>query len=170
MKCWFPRGIKTTTCTSFSHIEFFSLTSWHCVHQRWNLQISWCCYYWPNICRSISLILHNSRIRYFWCGPSQNFFLLWLTPHQSMPSSSNWNIWVFTQICRCIFTWLCQCYLEFKRVRGRSLFCIDYFSSWKNFNYVAKDINIFHLKSSIGCKPIYFLTSTPSGHTPHCHN
>jgi hypothetical protein len=71
MRCWFPCEMRTTTCTSFNHVPFLLLMSWHYVHQRWNLQISWRCYNWPNTCGSISLILHNSRIRYFQCGSSQ---------------------------------------------------------------------------------------------------
>jgi hypothetical protein len=35
----------------------------------------------PNMCGSISSILHNSRICYLWCDSSQRKELLWLTPH-----------------------------------------------------------------------------------------
>jgi len=35
--CWLPRGVKTSTCTSFKHIQLLPSTSQHCVHQRWHL-------------------------------------------------------------------------------------------------------------------------------------
>ncbi len=88
------------------------------------------------------------------------------TPQWSIPLFSNWNIWMFTQTCWCIFTWVCQCYLEIKRARGPSPFCLGYFSPSKNFNYVAKDVNIFHLKLGNSSKLSYFPTSTLSKYTP----
>jgi hypothetical protein len=66
MKCWFPCGMRTTTCTSLIHFQFLPLTNRHCVHQKWNLHLSWHCHNWPNVCRTTSLILHNSRICCLW--------------------------------------------------------------------------------------------------------
>jgi len=34
VRCWLPCGTNTTTCTSFNHIQFLPLTSWHCAHQK----------------------------------------------------------------------------------------------------------------------------------------
>jgi len=56
-----------------------------------------------------------------------------------------------------------------KRPKGPPFFCFGYFSSSKNFNYVAKDANIFHLKLGNNNRPSYFPTSTPWRHTPHHH-
>jgi len=60
--------------------------------------------------------------------------------------------------------------LELEKAKGPSPFYLGYFSLLKNFNYVAKDASIFHLKSSNDDGPNYFLTSTPLGHTPHGHD
>jgi hypothetical protein len=43
--CWFPCGARTTTCASFKHVQLLSLTSRHCVHQKWHLHPSWHCHY-----------------------------------------------------------------------------------------------------------------------------
>ncbi len=42
------------------------------------------------------------------------------------------NIWLLTQTCRCVFTWLCQCHLELERAKGPSSFYLGHFSSSKN--------------------------------------
>jgi hypothetical protein len=57
-------------------------------------------------------------------------------------------------------------HLELKRAIIPSSFCLCYFSSLKNFNYIAKDAIILHLKSCGDCRLSYFLTSTLSRHTP----
>jgi len=44
--CWFPHGVRTTTCASFKHIQFLSSTNQHCVHQRWHF--SWHYHCRPN--------------------------------------------------------------------------------------------------------------------------
>jgi len=44
-KCWFPCGMRTTTCVSFNHVQFLSLTIQHCAHQKWHLHFSQCCHY-----------------------------------------------------------------------------------------------------------------------------
>jgi hypothetical protein len=80
-----------------------------------------------------------------------------------------YQFWMFTQTCIYVFTQLCQCYLEPKKVRGPSPFCFGYFFSSKKFNYVAKDANTLHLKLGSGDRPNYFSISTPLGHDPHCH-
>jgi hypothetical protein len=85
-------------------------------------------------------------------------------PHQSIFPSSNWNIWMFTQISWCVLTQLCQCYLEPKKAKGPCPLCLGYFSSTKNFNYIANDASILHLKSGSNSRPNYF--STSSRHTP----
>jgi len=33
-KCWLSRETRTTTCTSFNHVQFFSLTNRHCAHKH----------------------------------------------------------------------------------------------------------------------------------------
>jgi hypothetical protein len=90
--------------------------------------------------------------------------LLRLTPHRSIPPSSSKQIGY-----QCVFTWLCQCYLEPKRVRRPSHFCLGYFFSSHNFNYVAKHANILHFKLGNSTRPSYFLNANPSWHTPHCY-
>jgi len=45
-RCWFPHGVRTTTCASFKHIQFLSSTNQHCVHQRWHF--SWHYHCQPN--------------------------------------------------------------------------------------------------------------------------
>ncbi len=39
-----------------------------------------------------------------------------------------------------------------------------------NFNYVAKDLSILHLKPSSSDRPNYFSTFTPLGHNPPRHS
>jgi hypothetical protein len=56
--------------------------------------------------------------------------------------------------------------LELERVRRPSSFCLGYFFSSKNFNYVAKDVNILHLKLGGSDRPSYFPTFTPLGYNP----
>jgi hypothetical protein len=165
-RCWFSHGTRTTTCVFFSHFWFLSLTSQHCVHQSWNLHLRWRCHNWPIVSRFISSILHHLRICYLRWHSNQRKELLWATPHWSIPPSSNWSIWMFTQTCQCVFTWMCQCYLELEKVKKPSLFLSWLFFSIKNFNYIAKDATIFHLKSSNSGRPSYFSMSIPLGHTP----
>jgi hypothetical protein len=81
VRCWLPRGTKIITCTSFNHIQFFSLMNQHCVHQKWHLHLSWRCHCQPNVSKFISSILHNSRIHSFQCGSSQRKELFQSTPH-----------------------------------------------------------------------------------------
>jgi hypothetical protein len=54
--------------------------------------------------------------------------------------------------------------------QGPSFFYFGYFFSSKNINDFAKDVNIFHFKSSNSPKPNYFPTATTLGHTSHHHN
>jgi hypothetical protein len=104
------------------------------------------------------------------CDSNQRKELSWLTPQWSIFPFNNWNLWMFTQTSWCVFTQLCQCHLELERVLKPSFFCFGYFSFSKNFNYIARNANIFHLKSSGSGRPSYFLTSTPLRHTAHHHN
>jgi hypothetical protein len=129
VKCWFPCGTKTITYASFNHIELLSLTNWHYAYQRWHLHLSERCYCWSNVIKFISLILRNSRICYLRCNSSQRKDLLQLTPHWSISPLSNWGIWLLTQTCRCVFTWLCQCHLELEGDKKRSFFYLGHFSS-----------------------------------------
>jgi hypothetical protein len=130
--------MKTITCVSFHHFQFLLSTNQHCVHQRWNLHLNHCCHSWPNTCRSISLILHNSRLCHLQCNSSQRKKLSQLTPHRLILPFNNWNIWMFTQTSWFVLTWVCQCYLEPKSAKGPSPFCFGYFSLSKNFSYIAK--------------------------------
>jgi hypothetical protein len=66
--------------------------------------------------------LHNSRICCLQCNSSQGKELSQLIPHLSIPSFSNWDIWLLTQTCQCAFTWLCQCHLELEGARRPSSF------------------------------------------------
>jgi hypothetical protein len=52
--------------------------------------------------------------------------------------------------------------LEFYHV----FFVLVFFFLSKKFNHITKDASILHLKSGGNNRPNYFLTSTPSGHTP----
>jgi hypothetical protein len=72
---------------------------------------------------------------------------------------------MFTQIGLCVFTQLNQYYLQPTRAKMLSPFYLDYFSSPKKFNYVAKYTSIFHLKWSSNNRSKYFPTSTPSSRT-----
>jgi len=47
---------------------------------------NWCCHYWPNVKKFISLILHNLRICHLCCNSKQRKELLRLTPHRSIPN------------------------------------------------------------------------------------
>jgi hypothetical protein len=169
-RCWLPWGMRTITCIFFSHFQFLPFMSWHWVHQIWNPRLSWQCHNWLNTCKSAFPILHNSRICYFQCSSNQKNELLRLTPHRSIHASSNWNIWMSTQIGRCVLTQMCQCYLELKKAKRPSLFCLGYFSWSKKFNYIAKDASILHLKSNNNNRPSYFPISTPWRHNPHSYS
>jgi len=50
------------------------------------------------------------------------------------------------------FTWLCQCHLELEKAKRLSFFYLGYFLLSKNFNHVAKGVNIFHFKLSSSCR------------------
>jgi len=165
MRCLLSHGTITTTCVSLSHFQFLPLTSQHCVHQRWNPFV-WRCHSWFNDCRSISPILHNLRIWCFHCNSNQKKKLLQSTPHLSILTFNNRNVWVFTQKVQCVFTQVCQYYLELKSAKGPSHFYLGYFSLSKKFNYVEKDTITLHLKLSNNDRPSYFPTSTPLGHPP----
>jgi hypothetical protein len=121
------------------------------------------------MCKSTSLILHNSKICCLQCNSNQRKEPLRSTRHWPIPPSSNWNIWMFTQIGQCVLTRVCQFYLESKRVRGSSPFCLDYFPLSKSFNYIAMDVSILHFKLGNNSKPSYSI-STFSRHIPHYHS
>jgi hypothetical protein len=87
----------------------------------------------------------------------------------SFPLLNNLGVWMFKQTSWCILTQLCQCHVEHQKVKLPSSFCFGYFSPLKKFNYIAKNANIFHLKSGSSGRFNYFLISTPSKHTPHHH-
>ncbi len=144
-KYWLPCGMKIITCASFNHIQFLSLTSWHCVYQIWHLHYNQGCHYQCNISRFTSPILHNSRICHLRCSSSQGKELSQPTPHWSILPVSNWDIWLLTQTCWCVFTLLSQCHLEVERQK------VIIFPLWslffiKNFNHITKDISVFHFK------------------------
>jgi hypothetical protein len=153
-------------CTFLNHIQFLPLTNQHYVHQRWNLHLSYIVIHnQPNTCKFSFLVLHSSRICYFWCklkkgaittNPIDQFLLLTIEILGCLHKYV--NVYINTP-------------MPFKTSKGhRALpFYLGYICSLKNFNYVAKDASIFHLKSSNSGKPSYFSTSTPSWHTTHCH-
>jgi hypothetical protein len=123
-----------------------------------------------NVSGFTSSILHNSRISCLVCSSSQGKELSQLTPRWSIPPLSNWSIWLLTQTCRCVFTWLCQCHSELERDKRPSSFHLGHFFSSKSFNHITKDASVFHLKSGESRRLSYFPTSTPSKHTSHHHN
>jgi len=43
-KCKLSSGMRTTTCASFSHVQFLLSMSWHYAHQRLHSHLNWCCY------------------------------------------------------------------------------------------------------------------------------
>jgi len=47
--CWLPCGARTTTCTSFKHIQLLLSMNQHCAPQRWHLHLSWRCHCRPNM-------------------------------------------------------------------------------------------------------------------------
>jgi hypothetical protein len=96
----------------------------------------------------ISSILCHPTICCFQCGSSQRTKLLQLTPCRLIPPLSNGSIWMSTLVGGCVFTQLCQCHLEFERIRMPS-FCLGYISSAKKFNHIAKAVGILHLKSTV---------------------
>ncbi len=107
MRCRLPCGTKTMTCTSLNHVPFFSLTSWHYVHERWNFHPSRCCHYQSNTNGFMSWILFNLRICCLRSNSSQRKELSWQTPHLSFLPFSNWGVWMFRQLSWCAFTRLC---------------------------------------------------------------
>jgi hypothetical protein len=70
-RCRLPCGMKTTTHTSFNHVPFFSSTSWHCVHQKWNLHLIQCCHCQSNMNGFTSSILCNSKFCCLWSNSRQ---------------------------------------------------------------------------------------------------
>jgi hypothetical protein len=87
-----------------------------------------------------------------------------------IPFFNNWTIWLFTQTCRCVFTWLCHCHLELERARGPSSFYLGHFSLSKNFDHITKDASVFHFELGGNYRFNYFPTSTLSKHTSHHHS
>ncbi len=49
-------------------------------------------------------------------------------------------------------------------------FYLDHISSWKKFNHITKDTNVFHVKSSDSRRLNHFPTFTLLKHTSHQHN
>ncbi len=96
-----------------------------------------CCHFLPNVSNFTFLVLCNSRICHLWHGSSQRKELLRLTPHWSILPFSNWNVYMSTQTCWCVFTQLCLYHLELERTRGPLFFCLGYFSLSKKFNHFA---------------------------------
>jgi hypothetical protein len=90
--CWFPHGVRTTTCASFKHIQLYPLTIWHCVHQKWHSHLRRHCHCQPNTSEFTSLILCHLKICCFQCGSSQRTKLLRPTPYQSIPPFSSGGI------------------------------------------------------------------------------
>jgi hypothetical protein len=161
--------MKTITCISFNHIQLLSLTNQHCVYQKWHLNLNRCCHCWPNTSKFTSPILCNYKICCLWCNSSQRKELSQPTPRWSIPPLSNWNIWLFTQTCQCVFTGLCQCHVELEGTKRPSSFNLGHFSTSKSFDHITKNVSIFHLKSNGNHRLSYFSTSTPSRHTSHHH-
>jgi hypothetical protein len=137
-RCWFPCGMRTTTCISFNHIQFLLSMNWHCIHQRWHLHLSWRCHCRLNASRFTSLILHNSKIHYLRCDSSQKKELSQLTPHWSIPPISNWGIWMFIKTSWCVFTWSCQYHMELERAKRPSSFLSWLFFFDKKFQSHCK--------------------------------
>jgi hypothetical protein len=124
----------------------------------------------PNASRFISPILHDSGICCIGCNASQGKELSQLTPHWSIRPLSNWGIWLLTQTCFCVITWMGQCQLKFEGDRRHSSFYLGHFSSSKSFDHITKDVSIFHLKLGDSHRLSYFPTFTPSIHTSHHYN
>jgi hypothetical protein len=131
------------------------------------------------ICTLVNVVIADSTWTYlflwsctiqkiccFWCSSIEKTKLLRLTPYQSILPFNNWNIWMFTQTCGCVFTQLCQCHYELEKATKPSSLCFDNFFSSKKFNHVVKLAIIFHFKSGDSCRLNYFLTSTFSAHIP----
>jgi hypothetical protein len=109
VKCWFSCGTRTITCASFNHIQLLLLMNRHCAYQIWHLHLNRRYYCRLNTNGFIHPILHNSKICYLRCNSSQGKELSQPTPHWLIPPLSNWNIWLLTQTCQCIFTQLLTC-------------------------------------------------------------
>jgi hypothetical protein len=92
------------------------------------------------------------------------------TPMINSSFFNNWDIWISTQIGWRAFTRLCQHHLELQMAKRPYPFCLGYFFTSKNFNYIEKEANIFHLKSGCNNRPSYFPTFTFSRRSPHCHD
>jgi hypothetical protein len=166
---WFPRGIRIITCVSFNHVQVLLSMSRHCSYQKWHSHLGQHYHCWPNTNIFISPILHNSKICCIEHSSNQGKELSQLMPHWSIPHISNWDIWLLTQTCWCVFTRLCQCYLELEGDRRPSSFYLGHFFSSKSFDHIIKDVNVFHLVLGDSCNLHYFPTSTPSKHTSHHH-
>jgi hypothetical protein len=93
-KCWFPHGAKTITCASFKHVQPFSLTSQHCVQQKWHSHFNWHCHCRPITSWFTSSILCHLRICCFWCDSSQRIKLSQSTPYWSIPPLNSGGIWM----------------------------------------------------------------------------
>jgi len=150
--------------------DLFALVANPRLGLRQHSHLSRCCHCQPNTNGFTSLIVRISRICSIKCNSSQGKELSQPTPHQSILPFNNWNIWLFTQTCQCVFTWLCQCHLELERDKRPSSFYLGHFSSSKVFDHITKDASIFHFKRSNSHRLNYFPTSTPSKHTSHHHN
>jgi hypothetical protein len=161
--------MKTITCASFNHIQLLSSMNQHCVYNDGICTLSNVVIMdpmWVDLFPRFCVIQGFATLMQF--KPREK--TMQLTPHWSSHLFSNWGIWLLTETCRCAFTRLCQCHLEFKMVKRPSSFYLGHFFWSKIFNHITKDANILHLKSDSKCRLNYFLISTPSRHTSRHHD
>jgi hypothetical protein len=88
------------------------------------------------------------------------------------PTSMNSFLLLTIEVFRCLHkqndVFLHECAnatWSFKRPKGPSPFYVGYFSSSRNFNYIIKDVSIFHLKLSSNSK-LSYLWLPPLHDTP----
>jgi hypothetical protein len=149
----------TTTHVFFNHLPFLPSKSWHCAHQRWNSHLSQHCHRWSNTNGFTLWILRNLRICCLRKSSSQGEELLQLTPHSSFPPFSNWGVWMFGQTSWCVLHDCANAMWNFKGPEGQPLSILITFLHKKILNYITKDANILHIKSSGSSRSSYFLTS-----------
>jgi hypothetical protein len=90
VKCWFPCGMKTTTCASFNHVQLLLLMNWHCVHQIQHSHLSRHYHYQPNTSGFTSLIFATQRF--------VTFDVVQAKEKSYHDQTSNWSIPLFLAV------------------------------------------------------------------------
>jgi len=137
--------------------------------RKMKFALKWCCHYRPNPCKKKihDLVQFKDLLSLMQLKPKKRAIVT-NTPliYSSFQQLKYLDVYI---VGECVFMWFCSCHLERQRARRPSSSCLDYFSSSKNVNYIAKDVSTFYFKSAHNVSlTTYWLP--PLHDTPHHHN